>query len=702
MAASSLAATPSLRQAGRWLGGLPPRFEPNLGQRRPEVRFAARFSNYSAEFRAGEVRIVLPGARRSVSLVLEGASRAARIEGEGRLASTGNYLLGNQPEKWRTGVPQYRSVRYRGIYPGVDGLFYAAEGSMEYDFELAPGADPSRIRLRFSGADSLRLTPQGHLEVMAGGQRLIQKKPLAYQPEGGRRRAVECRYRLAGGGRVSLELGPYQRNRPLVIDPVLVYATYLGAATTDTIVALKVDAQGMIYVTGYTDSGDLATTPDSFQTASAGARDIFVAKLDPTREGADSLVYFTYLGGSEADTPTAMALDAAGAVYLTGWTRSRDFPLGGNAPQIQRGGDTGQDAFVVKLNPSIPGPAGLFFSTYWGGEGLDAGYGIDVDQQGLIYLAGVTKSDEFPLTQRPIQRGLWGSQDGFIVWLDPDAPDPTSAVLYSSYLGGEFSDEARAVAALGRGLVAVAGATFSETFHVTGNGVLTNYQGGGDTFVTVLDMNKPEYDGLVYSTYLGGTGNDEPRRMTRDAQGRLVVTGYTLSTDFPVTEGAFQSAARRIGQVFVTILDPRQDGRSGLVYSTYFGGTGGEVAYDVALDGAGRIYLTGYTLSRDFPVTAQAFQRQPGEGVAAFCTVLAPTAPPERALVYSTYLGRTGVNVGYGIAVSAEGVIHVGGWVQDRAFPVSPGALQSSHGGGVADAFVIVLKPDETGLSAKP
>lgn len=694
VAAGSLA---MLRSSAGPLPMLPVRFEPNVGQFGPDVRFAGRLPQFVAEFRPGELRLRRSGGRRPLRWVWEGARRADNLEGVELLRVATNYWLGNRPQRWHS-APNYRAVRYRQLYPGVDAVFYANGDRLEYDFHVAPHADPMRIRWRVFGADAVRLTAQGDLEILAGGERILQRRPAAYQQQGERNQPVSCRYRLSGSGRITLEIGPYDRNHPLIIDPVLVYATYLGAGSNDAIVAVKADAQGMIYVAGYTGSADLFATPDSVQTSAAGARDIFVAKLDPSREGPDSLLYFTYLGGSGADTPTAMALDGSGNVYLTGWTQSTDFPLGGNAPQVQRAGDTGQDAFVVKLNPSISGPLGLLFSTYLGGESSDTGYAIDVDSQGNIYVTGVTKSEEFPVTPRPIQKGRWGDQDAFVAWLDPNAPEPASAIRYSSYFGGEFNDEGRAIAVLRPGVVAIAGATFSEQYQVTPNALRPAYQGGGDVFLAVLDMTRPEFEALVYSTYFGGTGNEEPRRLLRDTQGRLILVGFTLSADFPTTPDAFQVQARRAGQIFVAILDPTQDGPAGLVYSTYFGGTGGEVAYDAAMDDAKRIYLTGYTLSADFPVTSQAFQKDYGGGVEAFCSVLDPGKAGPAALLYSTYLGGAGINVGYGIAVTRDGVLYVGGSAQDRTFPITPGALQTTHGGGLADGFVVALKPEETGL----
>ncbi|MDW8129000.1 MAG: SBBP repeat-containing protein [Bryobacterales bacterium] len=681
-----------------WSGPIPPRFEP-AASGSGEARFLGHFPEYLAEFRPAEVRLRFKDGG-ALRIRWEGGRRETAVEGEGRAASRSDYFLGRGPEQWRLDVPVYRAVRYRELYPGIAARFYAAGPSLEYDLEIAPGADPSTVRLRFEGAEGVRMTPQGDLEIRAGRHRLLHKKPVAWQTGRQRRDPVPCRYRLLGNNRVGIEVGPYDASRTLVVDPVLVYATYFGTVTNDTIIGVRVDGKGAVYIAGYTSSGDFAVTADAAQTSGAGKRDIFVARLDLSKEGLDALSYFTYLGGSEADTPNAIEVDAEGNVYLTGWTQSTDFPLGGNAPQVNRAGDTGQDAFVVKLNPAIPGPFALVFSTYLGGSDSDTGYAIASDAAGNIYVAGVTRSEDFPVKEKVLQRGRWGDQDGFIVWLDPNAPEPGAVIRYSSYIGGEYNDQVRAVVALGPGLVAVAGETSSQLYHVSGDALRASYQQGGDVFLTVLDMNRPEYDALVYSSYLGGSGSEAPRRMVKGRNGELVLTGYTLSTDFPVTPTALQPAPRRPGQAFVTILDPSRPGEQGLLYSTYFGASGGEVAYDVALDSKGWIYLTGYTLSPDFPVTPQAAQKDFGEGVEAFCAIFDPAVAGPAALKYATYLGRAGVNVGYGIAVGPDGTIYVAGSLQDRNFPVSPGALQPRHAGGLADGFLVALKPGETGGGA--
>jgi len=477
--------------------------------------------------------------------------------------------------------------------------------------------------------------------------------------------------------------------QPRASDTALVYASFLGAGNQDSIIGVKVDAAGMIYVVGYTDSGDLAALPGAYQDASKGGRDIFIAKFDPALGGAESLVYFTYLGGSGADTPMAMTLDAAGNVCLTGYTTSSDFPWGGEAPQTANAGGT--DAFVVKLNPAIPGELALSFSTYLGGEGMDVANAIDVDAQGAIYVAGYTKSEELALAGDPVQKGLWGTQDGFVAKLDPQLPAPRSLV-YMTYLGGEEVEQCYGIAVSPSGLVYVAGSTYSEgTFPVVGVAFQPAYRGNGDIFLTALDLAKPGYDAVVYSTFLGGSSIDVVRKIALAPEGGVLLTGYTLSNDFPVTPDAYQEHAPGNGDVFVTKLDPSLPGGAGLVYSTYLGGHSSEVAYDILADADKNVYLTGYTLSGDFPVTPDALQADWSGGVDIFCAKLSLAMPPAQALAYATFAGHGGINVGYGIAVAPSGVMYLAGRSQDQQFPVTENAFQQTHAGGFSDGFILVL-----------
>jgi hypothetical protein len=395
------------------------------------------------------------------------------------------------------------------------------------------------------------------------------------------------------------------------------------------------------------------------------------------------------MGGSGADTPMAMTVDAAGNVFVTGVTTSTDFPLAGWAAQNTNGG--GEDVFVFKLNPAVPGENGLQFSTYLGGSGRDVSYAIDLDARGAVWVAGMTLSANFPLAGGPVQAGLWGTQDGFVARLNPLSTDEKATLEYSTYLGGEKTEVSRALAVGPDGLVYVAGTTQSaETFPVLGHTFQPFFRGYVDVFLTVLDLRRPGDAAVVYSTFLGGSSIDEVRGIALAPDGAVLLTGYTLSTDFPVTWDALQSKARGTGDVFVTKLDPRRPGREALVHSTYLGGQSTEVAYAVAADEQGNVYLTGYTLSPDFPVTADALQSRPSGGVDVFCTRLNLAVPAAQALAYSTFAGGGGINVAYSIAVSKNGVVYLAGYSQDARFPVTESAFQPAHG-GFADGFILGL-----------
>ncbi|MBM3744845.1 MAG: hypothetical protein FJW34_03490 [Acidobacteria bacterium] len=469
----------------------------------------------------------------------------------------------------------------------------------------------------------------------------------------------------------------------------LAYASFLGAGAQDSIIGVKTDAAGMVYVVGYSDSGDLPVRPGAARDARAGGRDVFVAKFNPALAGAASLLYLSYMGGSGADTPMAMTVDAAGNVYVTGVTTSTDFPLEGWAAQSATGG--GEDVFVFKLNPAIPGSAGLRFSTYLGGSGRDVACAIGLDARGAVWVAGMTLSENFPLAGNPVQAGPWGPQDGFVARLNPSSTDEKATLEYSTYLGGEKVEVCRALAVGPDGLVYVAGTTQSaETFPVLGHAFQPAFRGISDIFLTVLDLRRPGDAAVVYSTFLGGSSVDEVRGIAPAPGGGVLLTGYTLSTDFPVTWDALQPKARGTGDVFVTKLDPARSGREGLVYSTYLGGQSTEVAYDIAADEQGNVYLTGYTLSPDFPVTPDALQSRPSGGVDVFCARLNLAVPAAQALAYSTYAGGGGINVAYSIAVSRNGAVYLAGYSQDPRFPVTESAFQAAHG-GFADGFILGL-----------
>jgi hypothetical protein len=678
--------------AGRVLGDLPLFFEPNQGQWNPQVRFSARAGDGRVFLtaRGAVLSVSAPGAEapRVASISLLNANRAPVIGGVDPLPSRSNFFRGSVKAHWHTGLSHYSGVRYQGVYPGIDVVYYGNQNQLEYDFVLHPGADPGRIRMMFRGAGRLSLTAEGDLELENGGTRLVQKKPYIYQqgPDSPVRRQIGGKYKLLSRNVVAVEVDAYDRSQPLTIDPVVVYASFLGGSLGDAVTALRVDSHGMLYVYGYTNNGELPATDGAYKTNSAGDRDLFLAKIDLTKSGPASLVYFTYIGGTGSDTSTGMALDAAGNVYLTGYTASADFPTTGSPYQSALAGSAGIDAFVVKLSPSLQGSADLVYSTYLGGTDPDQGNAIDVDASGAIYVVGSTRSGDFPLTSSAYAAARWGYLDAFIVKL---VPGGSPQLAYSSFLGGELNDDGRAVAVAPSGMVYIAGSTLSTTFPLAGYAYRSTLQGNADVFVAQMDLTKSGVDSLVYATYLGGSDLDEVRGMVLDSSGNLLLTGYTLSTDFPVTPDAAQSRNGGSTDAFVAKLDLSASPDSVVKYATYLGGRSGDAGWAIASDPNGNIYVTGYTLSSNFPVSGDALQKAWGWGVDVFIAKLNSSG----ALEYSTYMGKTGINIGYAIAAAQDGTMYVGGIATGKGVSTTANAAQNVFGGSTSDGFILVLAP---------
>jgi hypothetical protein len=607
-----------------------------------------------------------------------GANPKTRVEGQEGLPGKANYFTGNDPTKWRTHVPTYAKAHYQDLYPGIDLIYYGNQRQLEHDFVVRPGADPSRIALSFQGADKVEVDAQGDLVLHTAAGAIRQRKPVIYQEVAGLRRDIAGGYLLKGKHTVGFNVDKYDPNRPLIIDPVLVYSTYLGGSTFDQGTGIAVDAAGNAYVTGGTNSSNFPTTAGAFQTTFAGGFvDAFVMKLNPT---GTALVYSTYLGGSGSlessgsEAVNGIAVDAAGNAYVTGGTNSSNFPTTAGAFQTT-GGGISSDAFVTKLNPT---GSALVYSTYLGGSRGDSGFGIAVDAAGNAYVTGDTDSTNFPTTVGAFQPGFAAGGDAFVTKLNPTG----SALVYSTYLGGSAGASGIAVDALGNAYVT--GIINSTTFPTTPGAFQRTFgDGTQDAFVTKLN---PTGAALVYSTYLGGSRVDQGSGIAVDAAGNAYVTGITLSSDFPTTPGAFQTAfggAR--GDAFVTKLNPTG---SALVYSTYLGGSSDFVdGSGIAVDAVGNAYVTGFTDSTSFPTTADAFQTTFGGSREAFVTKLNPTGS---ALVYSTYLGGSGEDRGFGIAVDATGNFYVTGFTDSLNFPTTAGAFQPTPGGSglPADAFV--------------
>src|SRR6266849_713130 len=433
-------------------GKLPLRFEANQGQADLRVKFLSRGSGYTLFLTSTEAVLALqkpsltiaaiqryvgntPGNRRTSSAVLRmkigGANRIARIEGLESLPGKSSYFIGNDPAKWRTNVPTYAKVRYEGVYPGVDLVYYGNQGRLEYDFVIAPGTNPRTIRLVIVGAERLEASARGDLVLNTGSGEVRLQKPVVYQESGNVRKEIAGRYVLRGKRQIGFEVATYDASKPLIIDPLLSYSTYLGGSGDDVGNAIAVDSSGNAYVTGFTGSTNFPTKSPT-QSASGGGFDAFVAKLDPT---GSTLFYSTFLGGSADDAGNAIAVDGSGNAYVTGVTRSTNFPTK-NALQSAVGGAS--DAFVAKLDPT---GSTLVYSTFLGGSAADGGNAIAVDSSGNAYATGNTLSTNFP-TKNPLQPASGGVKDAFVAKLDPTG----STLIYSTFLGGSAQDSGSAIA----------------------------------------------------------------------------------------------------------------------------------------------------------------------------------------------------------------------------------------------------------------
>lgn len=668
-------------------GKLPLRFEPNQGQTSPGVLFLARGSGYGLYLTASESVIVLrrleatpepQGARRRaateparaavVRLDLLGANPKPEAVGREELPGKSHYFLGSDPATWRANVPQYGRVELRGVYPGIDLTYYGREGQVEYDFVVGPGADPGQIRFRVEGAKRTRLDAEGNLVLEVAGGEIVHRAPVVYQEENGHRQTIAGRYVLRRGGEVRFAVGRYDRSRPLVIDPVLVYSTYLGGSQDEIAGGIAVDAAGNAYLTGLTWSPDFPTA-NPLQASNAGGADIFVAKLDAS---GGALVYSTYLGGSSSESARAPKLDAAGGVYVTGFTGSADFPIV-NAAQSNYAG--AEDAFVTKLDPS---GSALVYSTYLGGNDQDSGVAIAVDSAGNAFVTGVTDSLDFP-TKDPLQPthgGLW--DDAFVTKLGSSG----SQLLYSTYLGGNMDDGGSAIAVDASGNAFVAGKTWSTNFP-TAQPLQPGQAGWGDGFVAKLNA---AGSALVYSTYLGGSGQDGVAGLVVDSAGSVVVAGAGNSADFP-TVNPLQASNAGLVDLFVAKMNPAG---SALLYSTYLGGSSYDDAVALAMDASGDLLLAGRTESPDFPSVRplQAFAAEDD----AFVAKLSGSGS---SLVYSTHLGGTGRDYAVSLATDPSGNAYLLGRTSSTDFPTAAPFQGTNHGGeGGWDVFVTKIGDD--------
>jgi hypothetical protein len=691
---------------------LPLAFEQNQGQTDPQVKYIARGNGYTLFLTADDAVFSLhsrssasgpsaAGQADSTAVLrmhLLGGNSLAMVEATIPVAGTTNYFLGNDRSKWRSGVARFARVSYQNVYPGVNMAFHGAERELEFDFVLAPGANPEPIGFQVSGNQGIKTDDSGNLILSSAAGDVLLHKPVAYQQQDGARQPVDARFVLEANHQVRFELGNYDRSRELVIDPSVSYAysTYLGGSADDDGLGIAFDGGGNAYVTGETQSTNFPGASDALR----GTKDAFVSKI---ASDGSSLIYSTYVGGDlggGTESGNSIAVDASGNAFVAGGTTSTNFPTSSGAFQIApKTGNTGS-AFLFELSPD---GSKLKYSTYLGGSVNDVALGLALDGSGDAYVVGTTASIDFPTSANPLQIYLSGSNNGFVTKLNPGGKG-ASDLVFSTYLGpgGGTGGGAKAVAVDSSGNVYVTGATSDPNFHITVGAYQPSCSSCTaspaplfDAFVTVINPAANNGSGsYVYSTFLGGSGTDIGFGIAVDSAGNAYVTGSTTtatsSGGFPASPTSLQPAYHLNTDAFVSKLNPTG---SALVYSTYLGGAEFDAGASIAVDKNGNAYVTGSTTTAisvgGFPASAGATQAAYGTNTDAFVSELNPAGSQ---LVFSTYLGGSSSedDTGFGsIAVDQNGTfIYVTGNTNSPADFPHQSAHQSASGGG-SDAFAV-------------
>jgi uncharacterized protein (TIGR03437 family) len=686
-------AHPKPFRAAGMLATLPLWFEENLGQTDAEVRYVSRGRGYALFLTPQETVLSFRNGNNAHDLRAEAASsgdnpRVLRMkltgrQGQGELrgeqpqAASSHYFRGNDPSRWRPRVPHYSRVRDLAVYAGIDLVYYGAQGSLEFDFVVAPGADPRQIEMEFSGQQSLSIEEGGQLVLELGGKSVRYERPLLYQEQHARQVAVSGRYQRRGPDRVGFELAAnYDPWRPLIIDPVLNYSTFLGDTDDEQGVSIAVDSQGNSYITGTTQSSRFPTTAGAVQPRFGGPEDdVFVAKLNPI---GDTLVFSTFLGANSNDRGRGIAIGSDGSVYVAGETESVEFPVTEGVWQ-KVFGRGGRDAFVAKISAD---GSRLVYSTFIGSNDQDWATDVGVDTLGQAHVTGGTRSSEFPTTPLAPQTLHGDGIDAFLVKMKPDGSGP----VFSTFLGGGSDDEGSAIALDPFNTIYVTGYTDSDNFPVTAGAFQPQKDSDEDAFVVKIFDSGAK---LAYSSFLGGNGPDFGNAITIDSTGNAYVTGFTRSNDLFRTPPVFQNDYNGSGDAFlVKIVEaPRLQ----IQRMTYLGTSEEDTSNGVVVWNDGSVTVAGHTKSANFPVSARPIQEAfgGGDGDAFVATV----DPLFRQLTFSTFLGGEGRDEVRDLARDDAGSVYVAGVTSSRDFPVTGGALQETKSDG-DDVFV--LKISET------
>jgi hypothetical protein len=679
-------------------GKLPLSFEPNEGQASRKVAFLSRGANYSLFLSATQAELALHQKDRAerLQMKLVGANRNARLHGESRLDGRSNYLVGTK-DNWHTNIPNYAQVRATNVYKGIDAIYYGTDQQrLEFDFVISPGSNPSLVKLKLAGAQGVTLAANGDLKIKMAQSEITQPAPVVYQEVAGQRRNVHGSYVLAADGEVSFKIGDYDTNSTLVIDPQILYASFHGGNGDDRVEDIAVDNNGNAFIVGSTLSTNLNVT-GGVQGASGGGMDAFVVKINPA--GTQRL-FSTYLGGSGTDFANGVAVTSDGKACVAGGSDAdAQDPLTTTSNRYQ--GPTGffrshgLDVFVTKLNV---GGNGFEYSTFLGGRNSDSAEGIAVDGANKIYITGNALSNNFPVKEE-FQEPDQHEPAAFVAKFDP-LENGNDSLVYSSVIRGETDrTDGGAIAVTSNGVAFICGITRAPDFLTKSSSSLpafqTSFKGADDNFIAKISPS----GSLIYSTYFGGNGIDNPTAIAVDSNERAYLVGFTTSSaaTFPL-KNAFDSTLGGSQDGFIAKFNA--DGTA-LFYSTYIGGAGNDAVGGVALDPAQNTYISGFTNNNNgFPIVNGFPANIPNGGV--FVAKIEHSDATGSSTPSLLYADTFAAGAPGGLAIDRKGNLYIGGTLSSNVqTSLTAGGFQSSYGGGTNDGFVAKISatlPDTIGV----
>ena len=692
------------------VGRTPVRFERSLQSL--DAGGAEQWIGRGVSFGAGISRngAILQAGGRRFQIRFPGSNPDAPFLGEQQSATPTNHFIGIEGGADAVVNDTYLALRRSAIYPGVDLVYYGTGQGIEYDFELAAGADPGQIRIAIDGVDAVALNETGDLILTLDGKQIRHQAPAVYQrTAAGELTAVHSFYYPEDGGVYSIRLGDYDVGKPVVIDPQILFTAYLAGGGTDAPIGIAFDENETLYIAGYTYSVDFPLVGEAYSpVVDSSNRFIFTTKMNPLGKADEVITYSGIFGATFNDYLQTMAVSPSGVFYLAGYSDNFYFPVTDSGYMVNNGQVTRM--FFSAIDSKLPGKTGLVYSTFFGGarQGMDDPSTPNVDESlpaptpdqpramayhnGHVYIAGITDTDDYP-TKNPIQSTRSGNFNLFLAEFDPSQSGEDS-LINSTYLGGTGTDTSTGIAVDPDGNVYVTGYTDSSDFPTTVGSFKPFYSGANDAFVTKANLTSAQ---VIYSTYLGSTGIDRTYAIALDPANRVAVAGVTTGPDFPMTQFAYQPVYGGNADVFLTILDLSQpDFPNQLAYSTYYGGSDGEVPYDLTLGADGSYYFSGYTLSRDLPVKDAIHSFSNEASYDGFVAILNPARPPFQHLIYSSYVTGGGSQIARCVEVDSKGNVYVVGSADGNIFGQYQAVPPDNSG---VNVFVYVFRPDDAPLA---